>query len=253
MIRGKSSLRSRYVARHNGAHGERRTQEDEITSLMLGVLAYQPPAVVWAIIRTWLVHLGVDKRIQLPEFKIDGLACDVQFWPQRNNVEPDVVIDVLRLQKIELRVVVEAKWNAGESGEDQFKKQRLEFERDVSSSRFVHLALLKSRRHLPPTIEEGRCSVFRTTWAEYVDAIRSANSYPHVDYAHLSTLVRELQKMLTLLQLTRKFSGIDLKKACRDATIPNSIKLFNRWSFAAINRRNYGVESREWCFLSKGK
>ena len=249
MIRGKSNLRSRYIGRNHGLHDGRRTQEDEITSLMLGVLAYQPPAVVWAIMRTWLVHLGVGKRIQLPEL-IDGLTCEVRFWPRSNYVEPDVVIDVFRFQKLELRVVVEAKWNAGESGEDQFKKQRQAFERDTIPSQFVHLALLKSLHDLPPSIEHGRYGVFRTTWDAYVGAVKGANSTPQINTAHLSTLVSDLEQMLMQLQLTRTFSGIDLKNACHDEAIPNSIKLFNNWSFAAIGRREYGVEIREWCFLT---
>ena len=233
-------------------HGERRTQEDEVTSLMLGVLAYQPTAVVWAIMRTWMVNLGVDETIQLPEVVDHDLASTISFWPRLNSVEPDFMIDFFRRQKLELRVVVEAKWNAGQSGDDQFKKQRVEFERDASPSQFVHLALLKWRLDLPPSIEEGRYGVFRTTWAEYVDAIRRANSQPHISSAHLSTLVSHLQEMLTQLQLTRKFSGIDLKGACREVTIPNSIKLFNRWSFAGVDHPEYSIHIREWCFFSKG-
>ena len=252
MIRRKSNLRSRYVGRHDGAYGERRTQEDEVTSLMLGILRYQPPAIVWAIMKAWLLGLGDGAYAALSALAGDRLECKVQFWPRINNVEPDVVIDFVLDHKTVFRIVIEAKWNAGESGNGQFKKQRQEFEGGASPSTFVHLALLKSRVNLPPAIEDGAFCVVRTTWAEYVDAVGRAAANQNANSAHLLALAYDLQKMLSLLQLTREFSGIKLNNFFGSVPIPRSLRFFSPWSSAATIGHKYNVQIRDWLFYQKG-
>lgn len=114
----KSRLYRRYLGHRDDATERRVAEEDEITSIVMGPLAFLSPAAIGAF---WvgLVHLRNPEH----EFP-DGLPTQAQmhFWPRRGGIEPDLRVDLA--WGCETRtLLVEFKWRAPLSGERQLHEQ----------------------------------------------------------------------------------------------------------------------------------
>lgn len=114
----KSRLYRRYLGHRDDATELRVAEEDEITSIIMGPLAFLSPAAIGAF---WvgLIHL------RNPEHKFpDGLPTQAQmyFWPRRGGIEPDLRVD-LAWGSESRTLLVEFKWRAPLSGERQLHEQ----------------------------------------------------------------------------------------------------------------------------------
>lgn len=102
-------------------------EEDEITALLLGPLALFPrkiSALFWG---------ELLKKLDAPNVPV-GLPCEatMKFWPSRPNgkggrIEPDLHISLTWDNREEYVILVELKWRAPLSGEDQLHKQWVEY------------------------------------------------------------------------------------------------------------------------------
>lgn len=132
----KSNLYRRYLGHRE--EGEKRVcEEDEITSLIMGPLDYlsdQARALLWKA----LVEHGSTTERAFPSGPIR--SAEMKFWP-RKSIEPDLLVQ-LEWETGERRIIlVEFKWRAPLSGDDQLHRQWSEFltadERDVAYHLFI--------------------------------------------------------------------------------------------------------------------
>ncbi|MFV1943429.1 hypothetical protein VPH49_21695 [Pseudomonas luteola] len=107
---------------HREPSQRRVCEEDEITALIMGPLAFLPDQ---AIELFWATVIGADCG-DLPWPDGDLLKAEMRFWP-RNHVEPDLLVELKWASGESRLILVEFKWNAGLSGERQLHRQWLEF------------------------------------------------------------------------------------------------------------------------------
>ena len=125
----KSSLaRKRYHVLSRRQVGDRRTQEDEITSIVFGAMDFMAPAEVLSIWRTLLDMEGLSTP-HLPNDAPESVQ--VRFWPRQPigiegiaSVEPDLRIDFTWKSGARWTALVEVKWHAP-LGSRQLQKQWL--------------------------------------------------------------------------------------------------------------------------------
>ncbi|WP_308388527.1 hypothetical protein [Acidithiobacillus sp. AMEEHan] len=92
--------------------GERRTQEDEITSTIFGPLDFFSEETVRSIIGEIFGFF----------FKSSDSKLSLSFWPRYNNVEPDLVFTEEHSDGSGDAYVIEIKWNAP-LGDEQVERQ----------------------------------------------------------------------------------------------------------------------------------
>lgn len=114
----KSRLYRRYLGHRDDVTERRVAEEDEITAIIMGPLAFLSPAAICAF---WvgLVHLRNPEH----EFP-NGLPTQAQmhFWPRRGGIEPDLRVDLAWGSEART-LLVEFKWRAPLSGERQLHEQ----------------------------------------------------------------------------------------------------------------------------------
>jgi hypothetical protein len=133
---GKSHLYRRYLG-HRDVGEKRVCEEDEITSLIMGPLDYLPSEASGSFWRA-LIERDVGEELALPSGPISRVQ--MKFWPRRT-IEPDLLVE-LHWPTGEHRIVlVEFKWNAPLSGNDQLHRQWNEFlthaERKIAHHVFI--------------------------------------------------------------------------------------------------------------------
>lgn len=114
----KSRLYRRYLGHRDDVTERRVAEEDEITSLIMGPLAFLSPAAIGAF---WagLVRLRNPEH----EFPIGSpTQAQMYFWPRRGKIEPDLRINLAWGGETRV-ILVEFKWRAPLSGENQLHEQ----------------------------------------------------------------------------------------------------------------------------------
>jgi hypothetical protein len=114
----KSGLHRRYLGHREDTSEKRVAEEDEISSLLMGPLAFLSPAAIAAFWRALI-------DLRHPEHKLPARAPDraeMHFWPRRNRIEPDLVVDLRWGNDVRI-LLVEFKWRAPLSGENQLHNQ----------------------------------------------------------------------------------------------------------------------------------
>lgn len=130
----KSRLYRRYLGHRDETNESRVAEEDEITSTLMGPLAFLPPAAIAAF---W----GAVVNLRNPEYAFPAEApirAEMCFWPRRNRVEPDLHVE-LTWGNHTLILLVEFKWRAPLSGQGQLHDQWKTYLRPEEQSRALHL------------------------------------------------------------------------------------------------------------------
>lgn len=118
----KSRLYKRYLGHRE--EGEKRvSEEDEITSLLIGPLDYLPPQASGSFWRA-LIEREISESLTFPAGPIDRVR--MKFWPRRS-IEPDLLVELDWCTGERRLLLVELKWNAPLSGDDQLHRQWNEF------------------------------------------------------------------------------------------------------------------------------
>lgn len=133
----KTSLYRRYIGRRNQEDG-RVSMEDEITSTLLGPLAFLPKrdsAYFWY----HLLKAGCKRTIAdtPPE------SADIQLWPRRRGIEPDMHVVLNWSDGRTHTLLIELKWTAPLSGDDQLYRQWQEYLTDSERESATHLFIGK--------------------------------------------------------------------------------------------------------------
>ena len=119
---GKSRLYQRYLGHREEGEG-RVSEEDEITSLIMGPLEYLPPAQVTEFWRAVVEH-GCSSATLFPVGAAEHVKMN--FW-QRRTIEPDLFVELIWDNGERRLLLVEFKWRAPLSGDDQLHRQWREF------------------------------------------------------------------------------------------------------------------------------
>lgn len=161
---GKSSFYKRYLGYREKK--ERVSEEDELTSLILGpleLMSSQLSAIFWGTL--------------LSEFKIPYVPtnlpekAEIAFWKSRKNIltgrtiEPDIVVDLKWPSEENFLLLIEMKWRSPLSGEDQLHRQWTEYLSEEERKKAIHLFIA------PETSEALKASGARDVWSGRLLAI----------------------------------------------------------------------------------
>lgn len=149
---GNKSRAYRYYVGHREGLGHRVSSEDEITSIIFGPLDFLPASNNWFFWRTALTsHETVAASGPLPGDFFDPsftpISCEMKFWMRRDNVEPDLVVDFLDAGGAARSILLEVKWDAGLSGDDQLLNQWTVFQAGRHATS-LHVLLAKQTDNL---------------------------------------------------------------------------------------------------------
>lgn len=130
----KSRLYQRYLGHRDETTEKRVAEEDEITSLIMGPLAFLSPGAIAAF---WDALV----RLRNPEHAFPTEAptrATMRFWPRNRRVEPDLRVD-LTWGSFTRVLLVEFKWRAPLSSEQQLHDQWNIYLDEDERDRALHL------------------------------------------------------------------------------------------------------------------
>lgn len=149
--RNKSRAYKKYLGEKDPSE-PRVCSEDEITSIVFGPLDFLSPADHWSFWKALLQgHASMHASGRMPPDFMEGFApveCLLDFWPRKNRIEPDIVIEFTDAVGESRSLVVELKWNAGVSGDDQLQKQWLDYQEGLHAQS-LHVFIAKQMSELP--------------------------------------------------------------------------------------------------------
>jgi len=178
----------RYVSARQ-TNESRRTQEDEITSVVFGPLDFMATDSR----RRLVAHLfGVPIA--------DDSDVSLEFWPRWDGVEPDVVFIETAKNATRKAFVIEVKWNAP-LGEDQVGRQIRAIEGLPGVTEVKHLVL---SRQTYPVDSPSR----NMTWMDFKERIKTITNDSVL--VRWSTLVCEFLELCNV----RHFLGFGSLPAC---------------------------------------
>ncbi|MEG8200791.1 hypothetical protein SE916_01000 [Pseudomonas sp. 5FOS] len=128
----KSRVYERYLG-HRDPGEKRVSEEDEITALVMGPLAFLPAGAIGAF---WMALAKKGKLGEFPEGPVTH--AEMRFWPRKNRVEPDMLVELWWWTE-KWSLLIEFKWRAPLSGEDQLHKQWKNFLPPDEQKRALHI------------------------------------------------------------------------------------------------------------------
>jgi len=135
-----NSLYHRYLGKREG--DERKVhEEDEITSIVLGPLDFLPDVEVYQFWERVLQSTGHSRFLPTAPIK----SVRATFWPRRTasgdgtSITPDGVITFKTEDDQTLILLLELKWRADLSGEDQLHRQWRQFLTEQEQTQALHL------------------------------------------------------------------------------------------------------------------
>ncbi|KPQ23504.1 MAG: hypothetical protein HLUCCA13_13055 [Halomonas sp. HL-48] len=139
---GKTRSYQRYLGRRDAAE-PRVHEEDELTSLIMGPLAFMPVEAIGAFWTSLVEFQNTECSLPLGPITFAKMS----FWPRRN-VEPDMLVELRWLSGDVRWILVEFKWRAPLSGRRQLHRQWLEFLSDQERCNAYHI-------FIAPEVSEG--------------------------------------------------------------------------------------------------
>jgi hypothetical protein len=134
LTRNKSKLHERYLG-HRESGEKKVSEEDEITALIMGPLAFLPSGAIGSF---WKALLKDVPSNLFPDESVTD--AQMTFWPRADwtRVEPDLRVD-LSWESKKLTLLIEFKWRAPLSGRDQLHRQWNEYLLAHERQRALHL------------------------------------------------------------------------------------------------------------------
>ncbi|OGB52266.1 MAG: hypothetical protein A2496_11115 [Burkholderiales bacterium RIFOXYC12_FULL_60_6] len=118
----KTTYYRRYLGDRDG-HEKRVCEEDEITSTVFGTLEFLE---VTAVFHFWAELFRLQgQSAALPTQS--PVRYQIDFWPRNNRVEPDAHLTFFYADSKRLDILIEIKWHAPLSGEDQLSLQWMNY------------------------------------------------------------------------------------------------------------------------------
>jgi hypothetical protein len=164
--RNKTSLPQGRYGFVREASERRRTQEDEITSIVFGPLEFLDESDV---ARLWLHLIG-----ETPQSIDTAWSCGITFWPKklgRDGIEPDLCVELspksgeTQAEKHVL-ILVELKWRS-KAGQDQIDRQKEHGEKIAAEGWHFHKMLISNDAN---AIEVKNLS--KNSWIDLVETLK---------------------------------------------------------------------------------
>ena len=210
---GKSSFYKRYVGHRE--KDERVSEEDELTSLILGPLELMPghlSAIFWGTLLSEFKNPYVPTGF--PE------KAEIHFWKSRKNIatgrsiEPDIVVDLMWPSGESFLLLIEMKWRSPLSGEDQLHVQWTEYLSEEERSKALHLFIAPETSEA--LIARGASDVWSgrllaISWFDILSILQDKIRQNDLNYEHLMPWMNQVVALLDKLGI-RPFRGFkDLK------------------------------------------
>lgn len=119
----KSQLYKRYLG-HREAGEKRVCEEDEITALIMGPLDFLPACAAGAFWKAVIEKEAAYAELPFPAGP--PRQASMHFWP-RQKIEPDLLVELTWPDGERRILLIEFKWNAPLSGQNQLQRQWTEY------------------------------------------------------------------------------------------------------------------------------
>lgn len=205
----KSGLYKRYLGHRE--QGEKRVcEEDEITAIIMGPLDYLPAEATGTFWKALIEKGGLDVPAPFPTGPVN--RAQMHFWPRRG-IEPDLLVELHWPTGERRLLLVEFKWNAPLSGDDQLHRQWREFltstEREDAYHLFIAPEISAGLNAMGEQDIWGGRLILRS-WITILDVLR------HLDGSRITGLEKWKSQVIAFLgQL-----GINRFQGFRDLSAP---------------------------------
>jgi len=193
----KTRLYQRYLG-YRDLEEKRVMEEDELTALLMGPLAFFPPRAVGNLWRTI-----IGSPTDWPEG--EPLRTRVEFWPRRicsgHSIEPDMLVTLHWDGGVRRLLLVEFKWRAPLSGERQLHRQWTNFLTPDERALALHIFIAPEVSHgLNALANEDvwcGCLLLRS----WLDILNGVQILREAAEAPLDEWARQISTVLGLLQI----------------------------------------------------
>lgn len=192
----KSRLYRRYLGHRDETTEHRVAEEDEITSTLMGPLAFLSPATIAAF---WVavVHL------RNPEYPFPTDAptrAEMHFWPRKGRIEPDLRVELTWGTHTQI-LLVEFKWRAPLSGEEQLHDQWEIYLDADEQSRALHLLIGLDTSEATNALNRRdvwKGKLLMRSWFDILTAVSTIRTGPGLELRRWSEQVRKCLKLLAV-------------------------------------------------------
>lgn len=199
----KSRLYRRYLGHRDDPTERRVAAEDEITSLIMGPLAFLSPAAIGAF---WLSL--VQLRAPSLEFPPGPPThAEMHFWPRSKKIEPDLRIELSWGSDTRI-FLVEFKWHAPLSGENQLHDQWEKYLRPDEQARALHLFIgldTSEAINALSSKDVWHGKLLMRSWFDVLTALGDIRTGPGLELRRWSEQVRECLNLLGV----QRFNGFE--------------------------------------------
>lgn len=162
ITKSKSNIYRRYLGHRDQDDSRRVAEEDELTALLIGPLEFFPKHLSGLF---WGHLLSEMKAPKIPQ----GIpvSATIEFWPSRKietndskiaRIEPDLMVDLFWPKGEKRSLLIEMKWRARLSGEDQLHNQWTKFLSKDEQEKSFHLFIA------PETSEALKARDLQDVW-----------------------------------------------------------------------------------------
>lgn len=200
--RNKSRAYRRYLGVRDPSE-PRVSAEDEITSLIFGPLEFLSTLdnwTLWKLVvrsRTSISACGPLPSNFFSDFSPSSFT--VEFWPRKENIEPDLVVQFVDDVGATRSLLIELKWDAGVSGADQLEKQWLRYQ-ESEHDRSLHVFIAKRAPEMVSDTTPWTCLEADGSEAVRLRAIRWHEFKQEIaKLSHASTVSAPLKRWAVLV------------------------------------------------------
>ncbi|MBC8648391.1 hypothetical protein GYM54_01385 [Pseudomonas sp. MTM4] len=201
MLHAISGKKTRLYQRYLGHRepGEKRVmEEDELTALLMGPLAFFSPGAVACLWRT-----VVGSPTDWPEG--EPSRASVEFWPRRTvsrgYVEPDLLVSLHWDEGVRRLLLVEFKWRAPLSGERQLHNQWKDFLTPDERRQALHVFIAPEVSHGLNALADEDVWDGRLLLRSWLDVLNGVQELKDNADAPLGKWARQIEAVLSLLQI----------------------------------------------------
>lgn len=199
----KSRLYRRYLGHRDETTELRVAEEDEMTSTLMGPLAFLSPAAIAAF---WDALIG----LRHPEHAFPTgapTAAEMFFWPRSGRIEPDLVVELAWGSYTRI-LLVEFKWRAPLSGQDQLHDQWERYLSAEERGRALHLFIGLDTSEATNALNRRDVwngKLLMRSWFDILTAVANIRTGPGLELQRWSEQVRRCLKLLAI----EPFSGFE--------------------------------------------
>lgn len=192
----KSRLYRRYLGHRDETTEHRVAEEDEITSTLLGPLALLSPAAIAAF---W----GALVQLRNPEYAFPAdtpTHAEMHFWPRKGRIEPDLRVELTWSTHSQI-LLVELKWRAPLSGQDQLHQQWESYLDKDEQNRALHMFIGLDTSEAANALNRRDVwngKLLMRSWFDILTAVSTIRTGPGLELRRWSEQVRLCLKLLAV-------------------------------------------------------